>query len=417
VEVNISSVTAGNLINTIPANNLDSQGNDGGTIVNITNTTPASATITVLAVTPPTLTKGFAPNTIFVGQTSLLTITINNNDTNTNLTGGTYTDTLPSGVVVASLGTPPVSNCGPGQLTATAGTSMIILTNATITPNLDCIVRVNVTGASGVHSNIIPAGPGGPGSLQTDQDVTNNTAASAPLNIQPVGVTKSFAPANFQAGGVTTLTITLRNPTGSAYTGVGISDTLPGVLVIANPANTTNSCGGTLTANPGSPTITLIGGTIPASVSPPTPPGTCVITVQVTAPAGASGASYTNTIPPNTLTADQIGVTNVIAATAPIAVYQAGAGVAGSKSFNPGTINPGQNSTLRIDLTAPADTNLTNVSVTDNLPAGVTISNPVVTATKTANCIGGTLSAPAGGTTISWTGGTINAGQLCRIEV
>ena len=46
VEVNVTSVTPGNLINTIPANNLLSQGDDGGTIVNITNTTPASATIT-----------------------------------------------------------------------------------------------------------------------------------------------------------------------------------------------------------------------------------------------------------------------------------------------------------------------------------------------------------------------------------
>ncbi len=106
VEVNVSSVTPGNLINTIPPNNLVSQGDDAGTIVNITNTTPASATISVLAVTPPSLTKGFAPNTIFVGRTSLLTITINNNDTNTNLTGATYTDTLPNGVVVAGLRKP-----------------------------------------------------------------------------------------------------------------------------------------------------------------------------------------------------------------------------------------------------------------------------------------------------------------------
>jgi hypothetical protein len=64
VEINVSSVTPGNLINTIPANNLTAQGNDGGTIVNISNTTPASATITVIGVTPPSITKGFVPNTI-----------------------------------------------------------------------------------------------------------------------------------------------------------------------------------------------------------------------------------------------------------------------------------------------------------------------------------------------------------------
>ena len=417
VEVNVSSVTPGNLINTIPANNLVSEGNDGGTIVNITNTTPASATINVLGVTPPSLTKGFSPNTIFVGAVSRLTIIVNNNDTNTNLTGTSYTDTLPSGVILADPVNPTVTNCGTDySLIATPGTDTIALSNATVTPSLNCVVQVNVTGTSGVHTNTIPAGPGGPGSIQTDQGVTNNTAASAPLNIQPVGITKSFSPTNFQAGGITTLTITLQNPTSSDYTNVGVSDTLPGVLIIANPANTTNSCAGTLTADPGTSTITLTGGTIPASASPPSPPGTCTITVQVTAPDSATGASYTNRIPANTLTADQPGVTNVIDATAPIAVYAMGTGISGSKSFSASTIDPGQNSRLRIDLTAPADTSLTNFAVTDFLPAGVTISNSTP-ASKSANCIGGTLSAPAGGTTISWTGGTINAGQLCRIDV
>ena len=421
VEVNVSSVTPGNLINTIPANNLTSQGNDGGTIVNITNTTPASATITVLAVTPPSLTKGFSPNTIFIGAVSQLTITINNNDTNTNLTGTSYADTLPVGVVLANPVNATVTNCGASYLlTANPGVGTVAISNATVTPNLDCVMRVNVTGASGVYTNTIPAGPGSPGSLQTDQGVTNNSPATAPLNIQPVGVTKSFNPANFQAGGITTLTLTLQNPTGSNYTGVGFSDTLPGVLIIATPPNATNSCGGTLTVTAGSPTITLAGGTIPASASPPTPPGTCAITVQVTAPPGSSTASYTNTIPagpaPGSLQTNQ-GVTNVIPATAPIAVYATGTGLTGVKSFSLGTINPGQNTRLRIDLTAPADTNLTNFSVTDDLSLiGVTITNSTP-ASKGPGCFGGTLSAPTGGTVISWTGGTINAGQLCRIDV
>jgi hypothetical protein len=82
VEINVTSTTTGNLINTIPTNALNASGNDNGTTVLISNTTPASATITVIAVAPPTLSKGFSPNTIFVGEVSQLTITINNNDTN-----------------------------------------------------------------------------------------------------------------------------------------------------------------------------------------------------------------------------------------------------------------------------------------------------------------------------------------------
>ena len=82
VEVDVTSTTAGNLINTIPAGALTSTTLDGATPVAITNTTPASATLNVIAVQPPSLSKNFVPNTIGVGQTSVLTITIRNNDTN-----------------------------------------------------------------------------------------------------------------------------------------------------------------------------------------------------------------------------------------------------------------------------------------------------------------------------------------------
>ena len=61
VEINVTSLTPGNLINTIPAGNLRANGNDGGTPVDITNTTPASATLTVVALAPPTLSKVFNP--------------------------------------------------------------------------------------------------------------------------------------------------------------------------------------------------------------------------------------------------------------------------------------------------------------------------------------------------------------------
>jgi len=417
VEVNVSSVTSGNLINTIPANSLTAQGDDGGTTVNITNTTPASATITVIAVTAPSLSKGFAPNTIFVGEISRLTITLNNNDSDTNLTGTSYTDTLPSGLLLATPVNATVTGCGGSySLTAAAGTGSIAITNATVAPGPNCVVAVDVTGASGVYTNTIPAGPGGPGSVQTNQGVTNTSPASANLNIQPMDIDKSFSPTAIQAGGITTLTITLKNPTGSAYTGVGVEDTLPGVFVIANPANVTNTCGGTLTAVPGAKLIKLAGGTIPASASPPTPVGSCVITVAVTAPSGSSASTSTNTIPANTLTADQPGVTNINSASASLSVYATGTGIGGSKSFSSGTIDPGQNSRLRIDLRAPADTDLTNFSIIDNLPLGVTVSNSTVPAVSGCG-VGYVLTAATGATSISLTNGTILAGQLCRIDV
>lgn len=413
IEVNISSITPGNLINTIPAHNpptdigLTAEGNDGGTPVVITNTSPASATITVLAVTPPALSKSFTPNTIFVGQSSVLTITLDNADVDTNLTGVSYTDTLPSGLVIASPSGLSVTNCGGGAtVTAVSGSNTISLTNGTVTPALNCVISVNVTGPFGQYINTIPAGPGGPGSVQTNQGVTNNSPASAPLNIQPVGITKAFSPTTITAGNTSTLTITLQNPTGSPYTGVSVTDNLPAGITVAGAPTTT--CGaGTVSGSIGDTSVTLTGGTIPASGSPPTP-ATCTITVPVRAALTISG-SRTNTIPANSLTADQPGVTNYLPATASITVNPA---LTGTKAYSPTTIPLGGISTVTITLTNNSATPLTNLSFTDTMPANLFISG-----TPASPQCGGTITNTA--TSVTLSGGSLAAapgpGNTCTI--
>ncbi len=412
VEVNISSVTPGNLINTIPANNLVSQGNDGGTIVNITNTTSASATITVIAVSPPSLSKTFAPNTIFVGQNSTLTIRLNNNDADTNLTGATYTDTLPAGLQIATPSGLTLTNCGPGTVTLSGGNT-ITLNNATVTPALDCLVSVNVTGAFGQYlilngtANTIPAGPTLPGSLRTNQGVTNATAAQAELTIQPVNIIKAFAPGTIDAGDTSTLTITLRNPTGSAYTGVAISDNLLATMgagfTIAG-APTANTCGfTTINAPVGGTLIQALGGTIPASATPPTL-ATCIISIPVQAALTSAGGTATNTIPPNTLIADQ-PVTNYLAATANLTVNRA---LIGAKAYSPLNILAGGTSTVTITLTNRASTPLNVTTFTDTLPANLTVA----AAPASPQC-SGTVTNAANSVTL--TGGTIPANGSCTI--
>jgi len=395
VEINVTSTTAGNLINTIPVGALSAKGNDGGTSVTISNTTPASATITVVAVAPPTLSKGFVPNTIFVGGVSQLTITINNNDNDTNLTNTTYTDTLPANVVLAAPVSPIVNNCGSTySLIAVANTNTIALSNATVTPNLNCTVTVNVTSnVGGQYTNTIPAGSGGPGSIVTQQGVTNGSPASANLNVQPVGIAKVFSPANIVAGGTSTLTITLQNPTGSNYTGVGITDTLPaGLTISGTPASP--QCGGTITSTATS--VTLTGGTIPASVSPPTPLGTCTITVTVISSATSATTTLTNTIPANSLVTSQL-VTNPAPASAPLNVQS---GISILKAFSPTSITAGGTSTVTVTLRNYTGANFTGVNLTDTLPANLTVSG-----TPASPQCGGTITSTA--TSITLTGGTI----------
>ncbi|HEX5840189.1 MAG TPA: class F sortase [Anaerolineales bacterium] len=405
VSVDVTSVTAGNLINTIPAGALSSTGENGP----ITNTTPASATLHVSLIRAPSVNKSFSPNTILVGQTSQVTVRIRNNDTLTALTQTSITDALPADVAVANPPSVSLSGCGDSaSVTAGSGSSSITLNGASIAPNSTCTIQVDVTSSeSGVYTNSIPAD-----SVQTQQGVTNVSPATANLNVQGVGLSKAFSPPAFQAGATTTLTITLRNPTSSAYTGVQLSDTLPGDVLTVVPDSASTTCGGSVSITPPR-TVSLNGGRIPAGT--PSTPGTCTITVQVTTPEDASGETYTNTIPEGELVTDQ-GITNVLPASARVQVYRTGAGISAGKSFSPSTISPGANSRLRINITAPADTDLTNFSLTDNLPPNVTVSN---SSPATHNNCGASavITAETGAVTITLTNGTIRAGATCQINV
>ncbi|HSL30528.1 MAG TPA: sortase [Anaerolineales bacterium] len=415
VTINVTSNTVGNLINTIPSRALSASG--GGTT--ISNTDPASATLNVAGVAtgtpPPTqpppslppvaLSKSISPGTIWAGGVSQLTIEIRNNQTNASLTQASVTDNLPANVFVADPASASLSGCGnSASVTAVSGGTSVTLNNGTIAPGSTCTIRVNVTSTvQGTYTNRIPAG-----SLRTQEGLSNPRDATDRLIVQAIGITKAFSPGTISAGGTSTLTITLQNPTNSPYTGVSFTDDLPSPLTVTSVSQ--NTCGGTLTTTPAN-TIRLTGGVIPAGS--PASPGTCTIAVQVSAPADATSGNLTNTIPANNLTTDQ-GVSNPRPATDRVTVR--GTDITASKSFSDNTINVGEHSRLRIDIIAPGDTNLTNFSIRDDLPPGVTISNS--TPPSMSGC-GDTaiLTANTGESTISLTNGLILAGQRCRIQV
>ena len=400
VSINVTSMTLGNLINTIPANALSSTGAGS----NITNTTPASATLNVTGTLPPSVNKSFSPATVWAGETSRLSIVIRNNETGRSLTQVSLTDNLPTNVFLANPVSPTLTGCGASaSLTAVSGGTSVTLNNGTIAANSTCTITVNVTSdIQGAYNNRIPAN-----ALQTQEGLTNLVAATARLNVQEIGIAKRFTPPTVSAGGTTTLTITLQNPKSTPYTGVNLTDTLPAPLTVVSVG--TNTCGGTVSSTTNS--VSLVGGTIPAGS--PAAVGTCTISVQVTAPAGTPAGALTNTIPAGTLTTDQ-GVGNLRSATASVTVTSTE--MTGIKSFSPSNIVMGDNSRLRIDLFAPSDTDLTNFAMTDDLPAGVTVSNSTPPA-MTGCGASATLNAPTGATSISLTGGLILAGQRCRIDV
>lgn len=410
VSVNVTSNVATTHINTIPANNLKATDPTG--TLNITNQTPSSNNLLVSSIQPPSLSKSFAPNTRYVGQTTGLSITIRNTDLNYPLTQTSLTDNLPANIKIANSTVSSNGNCGPYTVTGPGGVPLAVdqtsftINNASIPANTNCVVVVNVTSTvAGVYQNTIPAN-----AITSQQAVTNSSAANAPINFQSIGMTKAFGVANFMVGGSTTMTITLQNPTGSPYTGVAFTDTLPNGLQVVSASAT--QCSGTVTAVAGTRDISLSGGTIPAGNF--TTPGSCTVTAIIT---GTIAGSFTNTIDAGELETDTPGVTNVTAVTANITVYNAGEGIATrSKAFSPSTIEVGGISTLTISVRAPADTSLTGFFLSDALPVGLSVAS-TPTATKNANCQGGTFTPMAGDVLLTYTGGTIPANQTCTLSV
>ena len=288
VTVNVTAAAGASYLNTLAIGALKTdQGN---------NAVPASAPLVVNAAQPPpTLSKAFAPATINAGGVSTLTITLINPSTNIATLSASFTDNLPSGVVVAP--TPNASTtCGTlvaplsGDTAVTLSTGAIPAGNGTTAGF--CTVMVDVTAAgAGSYLNTIAAG-----ALMTSE---GNNAAPAGATLAVIDTTaipptlsKSFSPATITTGHVSTLTITLSNPNLSAANLIApLTDILPVGVVIAAVPNASTTCpgSGVVAATAGGTTVILpVTRTIPGGT-----PGTCTVTVDVTA---AAGGHFNNTL-------------------------------------------------------------------------------------------------------------------------
>ena len=120
------------------------------------STSPASATLDVVNLAAPGVTKTFTPSSVLVGQPSTLTITLTNPN-NLPITGVAFTDNYPSGLVNTATPT-GATTCG-GTVTALSGGSSLALSNGTIPSNGSCTVSAQVTLTSNTSAtNTLPAG-------------------------------------------------------------------------------------------------------------------------------------------------------------------------------------------------------------------------------------------------------------------
>jgi uncharacterized repeat protein (TIGR01451 family) len=284
LSVDVTAALGGTYINTIVAGALvTSNGN---------NPAPAIATLTVVsAIPPPSLSKSFSPSTINSGGVSRLTITLSNPSVQVATLTAPLVDTLPASVFIASVPDVATTCGGVGAPIAVAGSNTVTLpAGRTIPANGSCTLSVNVTAVPpGVYVNTLLAG-----ALVTSNGV-NPAPAIATLTVlaiiqPPPTLAKAFNPTTIDAGGVSTLTITLSNPSPQVATLTApLVDTLPNGVVVAPIPNVATTCGGTgaPVAVAGASTVTLPAGrTIPAN-------GSCTLTVSVTA---AAAGVYVNTL-------------------------------------------------------------------------------------------------------------------------
>ncbi|HEY7886581.1 MAG TPA: SdrD B-like domain-containing protein [Cellvibrionaceae bacterium] len=244
----------------------------------------------------------------------------------------------------------------------------------------------------------------------TSQQVTANYQAVIALAKTFDGQTNRV----LTEGEVSRLRIRVSNYSDNPLTTVAISDTLPTAgafaqLRVASPANAGSSCGGTLTAVPGSTSVSLNNGSVAARNSGTNTPGTCQIEVDVVGPAGV----YNNTADVSAIQTNADGSELAVNTDASANLTYNDA-LAASKGFSPASVGPGGESLARITLSNLDTTRpITGIRVEDNLPVDMFVASPV---NAYSTCNGPTvITAAPGGSSVVLEGASLAPGATCEL--
>ncbi|HEX9004953.1 MAG TPA: hypothetical protein VGB07_33895, partial [Blastocatellia bacterium] len=277
-------------------------------------TSASTGTVTLNVVAPPTISKAFGAASIplytsgsDVSFRTSLTFTITNPAGNpSTLTGVGFSDTLPTGLVIATGPFTASGSCGPGggiSLNGMVGMNLFSASGMQVAVGSPCTVSLNVRGTTvGTKNNVS-------GNVTSTEGGTNNGAggtASASIDVfAPPTIAKSFGASVVSPNTPVTMTFTITNPAGNPgnLTGVAFNDTLMSGLQIAPTPNATQTnCGGaTLTGFTAASTSLMVSGATVSTASQ------CVITVNVV---GTMAGTVNNTTTAITSTNGGTGATS-----------------------------------------------------------------------------------------------------------
>jgi len=362
-----------------------------GLSVNGLDVTPAATA--GLAIEPaPTFAKAFSPSTVREGDTSTLTFTVDNSASGIAASDLAFTDNLPAGMVVAT--SPNASSTCSGMGDATGGASSFNFAGGNIGAGGSCTIQFDVRAtAQGTLINTS-------GDLISTSG--NSGTASATLTVNPPDApvfTKLFTPSTVDQGQISTLTFTIDNSANNIEgTSMAFTDAFPVGLEVAAVPNVVSDCSGTFDAVAAGTTVGLTGGTVAAA---------SICTIDVDVRAIGSGAL------PNTTSDLTSTLPDAMPATATLTVNAAVA-PGFTKSFTPSTINQGDISVLSFTIDNSANSiEAADLAFTDGFPAGMQLAS----APAVSNSCGGSITANAGDTSVSLSGGLVDAGASCVIDV
>jgi hypothetical protein len=415
---------------------------------------PSSATAVTVNPIPatPTITPG-GPTTFCVGGSVMLTSSsasgnqwyLNGNPIGgaTNQTyiataAGDYTNSVtatgctsapsaPTTVTVNPI--PPTPTITPGGSTTFSAGGSVTLTSSSVSGN-QWSLNGNPIGGETNQGYVANA------SGNYTVTVTTSGCASAPsaattVTVNPFlppTISNLFLPDTVSANGTTLLSFTISNPNSDpqpnlTLSGIAFTDNLPAGLVIASPNEMSSDCGGIVTATPGSASLSLSGGTLAPGAQGLRPAllrtqafgvsaqGACFISVKVKAP-NVLG-TLDNTTGPITSTESGPGATSN---TTSLTVTAPPLAPTISKGFGAASIPLNGTTSLTFTFTNPnSSLSLMNISASDNLPAGLLVTNPN---SLSGTCVNSAdISANPGSNTIVLTALSLAASGSCSFSV
>ncbi len=323
-------------------------------------------------------------------------------------------DLMPAGLQATAI---TRNTCG--GTTGTGGGTNVTVSGATLlgitTPPLTgtqsraCAIDARIVPTSSVpgsYVNTIPGATADGFQFASSTATLNVTATAPPPN--PLSVTKAFQLADIYPGDSQTLTFTFRNTFDQNIRNIALTDNLVtnvtanGGLRIGGSGFVSQTCGGTVSAVPGTSAIAISGVNLAIGA-------TCNVVVRVTMAANAPSDNRTivNTVPRTQITFDLIGFPgqNPLNGASDDLIVRTPLTLA--KSYSPSTVAAGGVTRLRMQVTrlTRAASSTSSIAFTDAFPANHTIANPA----NVVNECGGTVTAAVASSSLSLSGGAMGA--------